>query len=62
MAARLGERNNRATATDLDVAMAIELVLVHGLTSKQVAEKFEVSERTVRYWVSGGRRVLRRAR
>lgn len=61
MAARLGERHHASSCTDHEVALAVELVQVHGLSRKAVARKLEVSDRTVRRWVTGANRALRRA-
>jgi len=60
MAAKLGERHHAATCTDHDVALAVELVQVHGLSRRAVAKKFEVSHQTVALWVRGVNRMLRR--
>lgn len=61
MAARLGERHHASNCTDHEVTLAVELVLVHGLSRRAVAKKFDVNPETVRRWVRGANRVLRRA-
>jgi len=57
--ASYGEHHPRATATDDDVALAIALVEQHGLSSRVVAEKFDVSSSAVRRWVARSRRARR---
>lgn len=51
-----GEQHPRSKCTDAEVAIAIELVEVYGLSAKEVGRKFEVSGRAVRYWVAAQRR------
>jgi len=49
-------RKGLAKCSDHEVALAIALVEQHGLSSRVVAEKFEVASSTVRMWVLGSRR------
>lgn len=51
-----------AKASDDDVRMAVDLVEIYGLTSREVAPKFGVKPRTVRNWVAGARRNVARIR
>lgn len=59
MAARLGDQHHKSTCTDVEVSLAVELVLVHKCRVEDVAAKMEVHPRTVRKWIRGDQRTLR---
>lgn len=52
---RRGESHPRASCTDHEVRLAIELV-EGGMSTRDVATKFDVKQRCVQRWVAGARR------
>jgi FixJ family two-component response regulator len=52
---RVGQDHHSAKLSDHEVELVLEL-LAEGLSTAQVAQKFEVSERTVRLYREGKRR------
>jgi transposase len=56
---RRGEGHPRASLTDRELALALELVEVYRMPISEVAEKFEVNKATIYRWLHGERRTAR---